>query len=139
MKLLFTFLESNATMYKVLGMTLAIGNIINGGTPKGRADGFELAVFSKLSTTKDNSQRTLLQFIMKKLVDEDQEMSTSFKLENKVWSTRSTDLDPVIKKYNDTNANFLQAEAAHKSITESGEARDDFMNYTSLKIRNIKT
>ena len=55
MGLLFSFLETNTTMYKVLGMALAVGNIMNGGTAKGRSDGFELAVFSKLNTTKDNS------------------------------------------------------------------------------------
>ena len=41
MGLLYTFLESNETLFKVLGMTLAIGNIMNGGTPKGRSDGFD--------------------------------------------------------------------------------------------------
>ena len=44
---LFTFIESNQTLYKVLGMGLAIGNIMNGGTAKGRSDGFEIAVFEK--------------------------------------------------------------------------------------------
>ena len=56
MGLLFTFLETNTTFYKVLGMTLAIGNIINGGTERGRSDGFELAMLEKLKKTMDNSQ-----------------------------------------------------------------------------------
>ena len=85
MKQLFTFLEGNATMYKVLGMALAIGNIMNGNTPKGRSDGFELAVLSKLNTTKDNSQSSMLQFIMKKLVDADPALPSAYRLENKVW------------------------------------------------------
>ena len=79
MKLLFTFIESNTTMYKVLGMALAIGNIMNGNTPKGRSDGFELGVLSKLNTTKDNNQRPMLQFIMKKLVEADPELSTNYR------------------------------------------------------------
>lgn len=79
MKLLFAFIESNTTMYKVLGMALAIGNIMNGNTPKGRSDGFELGVLSKLNTTKDNNQRPMLQFIMKKLVEADPELSTNYR------------------------------------------------------------
>jgi len=55
MSLLFDFLENNSTLYKVLGMALAVGNIMNGGTAKGRSDGFELTVMTKLNTTKDNS------------------------------------------------------------------------------------
>ena len=66
-------------MYKVLGMALAIGNIMNGNTPKGRSDGFELGVLSKLNTTKDNNQRPMLQFIMKKLVEADPELSTNYR------------------------------------------------------------
>ena len=46
-------------------MALAVGNIMNGGTAKGRSDGYELNVITKLNTTKDNSQKSLLQFIMK--------------------------------------------------------------------------
>ena len=49
MKLLFDFLENNTTIYKVLGMALAVGNIMNGSTAKGRSDGFELGVISKLN------------------------------------------------------------------------------------------
>lgn len=60
MNLLFDFLEKNTTFYKVLGMALAVGNIMNGGTAKGRSDGFELGVMTKLNTTKDNAQKSML-------------------------------------------------------------------------------
>ena len=60
----FDFMENNETMYKVLGMTLAIGNIMNGGTPKGRADGFDFSVIVKIKETKDNSNQSMLTFIM---------------------------------------------------------------------------
>ena len=130
MGLLFNFLETNTTMYKVLGMALAVGNIMNGGTAKGRSDGYELAVFSKLNTTKDNSQRSMLQFIMKKLTDADPELPNRYKEENKVWGTKATDLDSISKKYNDTNLSLSEAEVAHKAITESGEDKDKFSTTT---------
>ena len=46
---LFTFLEGNTTLYKVLGMGLAIGNIMNGGTAKGRSDGFDIGIYEKFA------------------------------------------------------------------------------------------
>lgn len=82
---LFKFLEANTTFYKVLGMALAIGNIMNGGTAKGRSDGFELPVMEKLKATKDNTNKSMLQFIMIKLVDADPDLPARYKDENKVW------------------------------------------------------
>lgn len=109
MTLLFDFLETNDTLYKVLGMALAVGNIMNGGTAKGRSDGFELTVMTKLNTTKDNSQRSMLQFIMKRMLEADPDIRDRFKEECKVWGTKATDLDSIVKKYGDTNLSLEQA------------------------------
>jgi len=57
---LFVFIETNEIMFKAIGMALAIGNIMNGGTPKGQSDGFELSVLTKLSSTKDNTNKSML-------------------------------------------------------------------------------
>lgn len=70
MTILFEVIESSKTFYDMLGMALAMGNIINGGTPKGQSDGYDLAILEKLQTTKDNSNKTMLSFIMKTLVDD---------------------------------------------------------------------
>lgn len=48
-------IEKNKYFLKIVGMTLSIGNILNGGTPKGRADGFDLPVLGKLVSMKDNT------------------------------------------------------------------------------------
>jgi len=85
MSQLYEFLETNETIFKVLGMALAIGNIMNGGTPKGRSDGFDLSVIAKLNTTKDNSNTSMLFFIMKQLVKADPELGTRFREANKVF------------------------------------------------------
>jgi hypothetical protein len=42
-------IEKNKQFMKVIGMTLSIGNIMNGGTPRGRADGFELPILDNLN------------------------------------------------------------------------------------------
>ena len=44
----------------ILSYILTIGNILNGGTAKGQADGFYLEALSKTSTMKDTSGRTIL-------------------------------------------------------------------------------
>lgn len=52
---MFAVIDTNKYFFKILGMALAIGNIINGGSNKGQADGYEIAVFMKLNSTKDNT------------------------------------------------------------------------------------
>ena len=53
-------IKENKHFLKIVGLTLAIGNILNGGTPKGRADGFDLPVLGKLVSMKDNTNQTLM-------------------------------------------------------------------------------
>ena len=117
-------------------MALAVGNIMNGGTAKGRSDGYELNVITKLNSTKDNQQKSLLQFIMKQLVEADPDLRARYKEEFKVFSTKATDLDAIQKKYNDVNLSHGEAATAHKAITESGEDKD---NYTTVTGNDIKT
>jgi hypothetical protein len=47
-------IKNNKYFLQVLGFTLGIGNVLNGGTPKGQADGFDLAVLGKINLMKDN-------------------------------------------------------------------------------------
>ena len=51
-------------------MVLEVGNVLNGGTPKGRADGFDMQVVKsgKLKSLKDNKGKTLLQYVCAQLV-----------------------------------------------------------------------
>lgn len=51
---------------------LTIGNILNGGTQKGQADGFNLDILSKLNSIKDSSNKNLVQFICAKIKSEDE-------------------------------------------------------------------
>lgn len=53
-------LETNEYFMQIIGYTLSIGNILNGGTPKGQADGFDLPVLGKLQSMKDSTNRTML-------------------------------------------------------------------------------
>lgn len=57
-------LQHSARLEKLLGLILQVGNYLNGGTPRGRADGFELDTLAKLGKLKASYQSTLLDFLV---------------------------------------------------------------------------
>lgn len=44
--MLYNEVKTNKCMHRILARALAIGNVINGGTAKGQADGFDMGVVS---------------------------------------------------------------------------------------------
>jgi hypothetical protein len=57
-------IKSSELFKKLLCHVLSIGNILNAGTAKGQADGFNLDILSKLSSIKDNTnQKNLVSYI----------------------------------------------------------------------------
>ena len=64
-------LKKNKHFHEVLGTILALGNIMNGGTAKGQADGFSLDLLPKLSGLKDSMGHGLLTFVCTKTNKED--------------------------------------------------------------------
>jgi hypothetical protein len=53
----------------LLGVVLAIGNYMNGGTKRGQADGFKLDFIPKLMDTKDaHNQKSLMEYAITQLV-----------------------------------------------------------------------
>lgn len=66
-ELAFDELRHSVPFKKILGFILAMGNIMNGGTQKGQADGFYLEALSKATTMKDINGRTMMQIICEKL------------------------------------------------------------------------
>lgn len=136
---MFDFLETNDTLFKVLGMALAVGNIMNGGTTKGQSDGFEVVVITKIASTKDNNNKSMMSFIMQHLVAADEELPARYREQFKVFNTRNTDMDSLAKKYADTNMAYHEAAACHKAITESGEDPDNFSNQLGAELKMVKT
>jgi outer membrane murein-binding lipoprotein Lpp len=56
-------IKENVYINKIFSYVLAIGNILNGGTTKGQADGFSLEILPKLNSIKDINNRNINQFI----------------------------------------------------------------------------
>lgn len=56
-------IKENVYVNKIFSYVLAIGNILNGGSTKGQADGFSLEILPKLNSIKDINNRNLYQYI----------------------------------------------------------------------------
>ena len=66
-------IKTSDIIKKILSIILTIGNILNGGTPKGQADGFSLDILEKINSVKDNTnQKTLMHYICGLLKKEDE-------------------------------------------------------------------
>lgn len=84
-------IETNKYFLQIVGYTLSIGNILNGGTAKGQADGFDLPVLGKLVSMKDNTNQTLLQLICKKIYEQDPDFINEAKALNKSVQIKEID------------------------------------------------
>ena len=54
-------------MHRLLGMILAVGNVLNGGSDKGQADGFNMDIIklSKPKILKGSNGQSMLQYVCK--------------------------------------------------------------------------
>ena len=59
-------IKSNQHFKLILSVILGLGNILNGGTNRGQADGFNLDLLKKLPGTKDNNGNSILNWICAK-------------------------------------------------------------------------
>ena len=64
-------IRENKQFHEFLGTILGLGNIMNGGTAKGQADGFSLDLLPKLSGLKDSTGQSIITFINSKTIKED--------------------------------------------------------------------
>ena len=64
-------IRENKHFHQVLATILSLGNIMNGGTVKGQADGYSLDLLPKLSGVKDSLGNGMLTFICSKVNKED--------------------------------------------------------------------
>ena len=87
----FSEIKSNEVFMQVLGQVLAIGNVLNGGTAKGQADGFDIPVFTKLTAMRDVNGKSLLEYIMLKMKEKDEELP--LKLKDLISKTVFKDVD----------------------------------------------
>ena len=135
----YDVIENHPCFMQILQMTLAIGNIMNGGTAKGQADGFDLPVLSKITSIKDNTGRTVLQYILVKMYDSDPDLHDKIKEMNKSLQHKDVDVKSMKNKTNDMVTLFNQTKEAFKQVTTSGEPFDKFMQQFEEILKTAQT
>jgi formin 2 len=128
-------IESNKFFLQIVGMTLSIGNILNGGTPKGQADGFDLPVLGKLVSMKDNTNQTLLQLICAKIADKHPEFPEAAKALHQSVSIKEVDTKYLKTKTQELQAMLGTARAAFAQVTGSQEPYDKFMQIFEVLLK----
>ena len=112
----FEELRSSVHFKKILGFILALGNILNGGTAKGQADGFYLEALSKATSMKDINNRTMMQIICEKLKAEDEEfvnLKNDFK---NVYNMAQYSLKEEDTKIKEIKGNFEKAKGNFDTV-----------------------
>ena len=61
------FLLTSDWLKLILGYILSLGNILNGGTSRGQADGFNLDILKKLPGIKDRNGKSILSYIIQNI------------------------------------------------------------------------
>lgn len=128
-------IEKNKQFMKVIGMTLSIGNIMNGGTPRGRADGFELPILDNLNNVQDSSKQSLLQYILRKLDAQDEDFQDDIKQLVQKVNIRETDMAIFRTKTQEMQALLGQARASYTAIQNAGEGYDKFQEKAEVSVK----
>lgn len=119
-------LKENKSWLKILGMVLGIGNILNGGTPKGQADGFDLGVLGKVNLVKDVNGQSMLTFICKKLKEEDENFSDDCRNMLKIIGIKDTDISYIKTKTDELTAMVVKAKDNFARVLSANEPPDNY-------------
>jgi len=57
---IYDIINNDENFIRLLGYILSVGNVLNGGSNKGQADGFDLAVLNKVHTFRDTKGVSIL-------------------------------------------------------------------------------
>jgi len=121
-----------------LGVVLAVGNYLNGGTKKGQAEGFQVDIISKLEETKDNSKGTLMDYCIKKVLLKDEnfeEIITELQL---VGRAKEFSLDDIKVQVESLVNNLKDFKNRIKNVQGKLEKDDVFIVKMSNFFKNAK-
>ena len=116
---IYSIINTDPNFLKLLGYILRIGNILNGGTNNGQADGFDLAVIGKCHTFRDNNKQSVLEYVCKKLKDKDAEFPDAMKRVYKKMQSRNTDMETLKTMTSELSGKMNQASAYYQIVIDS--------------------
>jgi hypothetical protein len=115
----------------MLGYFLHIANVLNGGDKKkGQADGFEVGVLNKVHLFKDNNGVTMLQYVMRKMKEENPDFPKNFKesvtasfekVKEIILRCSNSPLETFKTLVNERNGSFKSAESEFNHLLEAKE------------------
>ena len=108
-------------------MVLGMGNILNGGTPKGQDDGFDLSTLQKVAIVKDNTGNSMMSFICKKLYAEDNKFNQEMQDMLKNLSIKEIDLGYIKTKTQELMSMVAKAKGSLDEVLNCKEPHDLFI------------
>ena len=131
-------LKESTHFKNILGIVLAVGNYLNGGTKKGQAEGFQLDILSKLEDTKDNAKGNLADFCVQKVLPKDaefEEITTEFEVFSR---SKEFSLDDMKNQVESLVNNLNDFKKKIKTVQGKVEAEDIFLKKMSSFFKKAK-
>lgn len=144
--------QSEPALKKLLQIVLAVGNFLNGGTPRGQAYGVKLEVLLKLANVKGNDGQSLLHFIAEEASLKSPEILAITSNWSAVWaaaevSQHQIELDMKALEIQIDKTKRELREGVPKLVGEKGEFMSqplklrltDFLSRAEPRLSSIKT
>lgn len=138
-------IRESAVVRTLLQAALSLGNILNGNTDKGQADGFSIEAVMRLATVKDSTGKPAIQFITKLMKDKLGAEMDGFRKEHKAASIKPdlNEQDDMIKAFvGSFNANKKKTMALIAKINDPKdrfpEVMTEFFEKSVEKIEKVQ-
>ena len=113
------------SIHEMLKIVLSYGNYMNGGTPRGQADGFDLSILTKLKDVKSmDKKETLLEYLVLVYCNEHEDNAGKNEAENKMG---------------DSSIMTSAAQVSFENIAKDLNSLKYSLNNASKKVRLINT
>jgi len=130
--------SNNWVLKWVIEYVLALGNILNGGSDKGQADGFSFEAIDKIFVIKDKTGKSAAQYICNKIKEEDpdcvnfkQNLQNFYKTRRYGWEN----LFPGFEGYKITCENMYKK--AKELADKIDDENDEFKKKAPLEMNQI--
>jgi hypothetical protein len=127
-------IKTNKHFKLILSIILGLGNILNGGSTRGQADGFSLDLLNKLSGIKDNLGNSILTWICSKA----NKMDPSFEGFKGQFIQLEKAAQFSLKETNDTLINLKKTENQLEQLLRDLNGNDKFKQKSEENLETFK-
>ena len=127
-------IKSNKHFGLILSIILGLGNILNGGSIRGQADGFSLDLLNKLPGIKDSFGNSILTWVCSKA----NKIDSSFKGFKGQFPTLIKASQYSLKEANDSLRELKKVTSQLEQLVKDLFAEDEFKKKSLEKLKNFK-